>query len=161
MGEVIIHTDGACSPNPGRGGWAAILQFRKKGKIIAKREIFGGLPQSTNNRAEMTAVLKPLQILTRPSTIIVYTDSQYVANGIGRWVHGEPVNPHGWMVKWEKLGWRRKEGELLNTDLWKELFEIVHCHKSITMRYVRGHNGDVLNERCDTLAVEARLAITN
>lgn len=161
MGKVVIYTDGACEPNPGAGGWACILLFiDTKGTIIAERELSGGVPSTTNNRVEITAVLKGLQILTRPSIVAIYSDSKYVVDGIGSWLDGEPRSGHvGWMVGWQRKGWTRKDGELKNVDLWKTALAEVKRHRCVTMTWVKGHNGDYYNGRCDTLAVEARLSL--
>lgn len=152
--EVVIHTDGGCNPNPGIGGWGAIIQYIKADKIIEK-ELTGGDNDTTNNRMEMTAVMLSLRALKRPCHVVVYTDSKYVQQGIGSWKNGEPTIK-GWMVDWREKGWRRKEGELQNAKLWKELYDEVIRHKSVKMKHVRGHMGHELNERCDELATRAR-----
>lgn len=154
---VTIYTDGACEPNPGVGGWAAILFFGPPASPEAKKEISGSLPQTTNNIAEITAVIEGLKALKRPCYVRIYSDSQYVVNAIGTWASGHPCRPEGWLVSWEANGWRRKEGELKNATLWQELLALVRQHKSIEAIWLRGHNGDEHNERCDQLATEARL----
>lgn len=156
--EIVIYTDGACEPNPGSGGWAAILQYIKNNELHEK-EISNGVPNTTNNRMEMTAVLESLKILKRPYHVVVYTDSKYVQQGIGDWKNGEPGHNKGWMVGWKANGWERSTGPLINPDLWLLLYEEVKRHKSVKMKHVRGHNGNVYNERCDQLAVKARLTI--
>lgn len=156
--EVVIHTDGACEPNPGYGGWGAILQYSKNGEIF-EREIAGGALNTTNNRMELTAVLESLKALKRPCHVVVYTDSKYVQQGIGDWKEGNPGQLKGWMVGWKVYGWQRSTGPLLNPDIWIKLDEEVRRHKSLKMKHVKGHNGHPLNERCDILAVNARLTI--
>lgn len=155
--EVVIYTDGACEPNPGTGGWAAILQYRKAGKIY-QREITGGDPKTTNNRMEMIAVLESLRCLRRACEVVLYTDSKYVQNGVGDWKGGNPTRK-GWMVGWKSNGWRRRDGELVNPDLWQQLDQEVRRHKKIKIKHVRGHSGHEYNERCDELAVAARQQI--
>ncbi len=154
MDRVTIHTDGACSPNPGAGGWAAILLYKKNGK---KRElvITGGLAETTNNRMEMTAVLEALKRLNRPCEVTIYTDSKYVIGGLGTWRKGKPEKP-GWIINWQRKGWKRRDGPVLNRDLWEELYDEVIKHERINLKFVKGHDGDHYNERCDILAVEAR-----
>lgn len=156
--EIVIHTDGACEPNPGYGGWGAILQFINKGEIV-ERELTGGEENTTNNRMEMTAVLESLKALKRSCDVVVYTDSKYVQQGIGDWRNGKPGNLVGWMVGWKTRGWERNGGPLLNPDLWIKLYQEVQRHKSIKMKHIKGHNGHALNERCDILAVNARLKV--
>lgn len=159
--EVVIHTDGGCQPNPGVGGWAAILQYSKSGKIVQK-EITGSDNDTTNNRMEMTAVLNSLKAINRPCNIVIYTDSQYVKQGIGNWINGEPT-VKGWMVGWKEKGWQKRDGRLLNVDLWQALYREVMIHKSIKIRYIPSHSGHELNERCDQLAAEElqKLTINN
>lgn len=139
MKEVTIYTDGACSGNPGPGGWGALLIYGNK-----ERELFGHEPDTTNNRMEMMAVLKALQNLKEPCKVKIVTDSQYVLKGMTEWVEG-----------WQKRGWKNAEKKpVKNVDLWKELIAAAKPHK-ITWTWVRGHNGDVNNERVDALAVAA------
>jgi ribonuclease HI len=133
--EVTIYTDGACQPNPGPGGWAALL--RSGGK---EKEISGGEPQTTNNRMELTAALKALQALNRPAKINLYTDSEYLRRGITEWLPG-----------WQRRGWSRKTGQLANVDLWQALSEALKTHQ-VTWHWVRGHVGHLENERVDQLA---------
>ena len=135
---IIIYTDGACDPNPGAGGWATVLLH---GGLY--KELSGGERDTTNNRMEMTAAIEGLRALKRPSTVIVHTDSQYLKNGITTW-----------MPAWKRKNWRRSTGApVKNVDLWKRLDELAQTH-SVTWKWVRGHAGDVLNERCDQLASE-------
>lgn len=133
---VTIHTDGACSGNPGPGGWGAILQFNG-----TEKEIFGGEPLTTNNRMELMAAIMALESLKRPCPVILYTDSQYVRQGITEWIHG-----------WKKRQWRKADGKpVINADLWQRLETANKAHK-VDWRWVRGHAGDPMNERADGLA---------
>lgn len=159
MQNILIYTDGACEPNPGIGGWAAIIQFKLKNDRIYEKEIFGSNPYTTNNRMEITGVTEALKLITKPCRVTVFSDSKYVVNSIGWWADGEPCKNHGWIINWKKYGWRRKDGELQNIDLWKEVYDLVRLHKSLQMKWVRGHAGHDLNERCDRLAVQARKMI--
>lgn len=136
MSKVTIYTDGSCKGNPGPGGWGAAL--RCKGK---EKQIYGGLPMTTNNAMELMAVIKALQLLTRSSDVIVYSDSQYVLTGITDWIHG-----------WKRNGWKNsKKKPVINSDLWKELDAEVAKH-DIEWIWVRGHMGDEGNELADDLA---------
>lgn len=133
--KVTIHTDGACEGNPGPGGWAAVLEY---GDV--KKEISGGAIATTNNRMELTAALEALTRLKEPCTVDLFTDSEYVRNGITKWIHG-----------WKAKGWRK--GTIKNVDLWKAL-DTAAAHHKVAWHWVRGHAGHPLNERCDALAVE-------
>ena len=149
---ITIHTDGSCYPNPGPGGWAA---------IIDGKEIVGSEEFTTNNKMEIIAVLRSLQQIQEKSNIKIYSDSQYVVNSIGCWKDGEPTKK-GWMVSWKNKGWKRPaskydDGELKNADLWKEIDALVKLHESVELIWVRGHNDNELNEKCDKLALEARI----
>ena len=133
---IDIFTDGACRGNPGPGGWGAIL--RANGK---EKELWGGEAGTTNNRMEMTAVIRALEALKRPSRARVFTDSQYVQKGISEWVHG-----------WKRNGWRTADKKpVKNVDLWTRLDELAALH-DIEWRWVKGHAGHVENERADRLA---------
>ena len=133
---VEIFTDGACSGNPGPGGWGALLRYGRK-----ERELFGGEPASTNNRMELTAVIRALDTLTRPMTVHVHTDSTYVMQGITKWIHG-----------WKKNGWRTSSKEpVKNADLWQVLEVSVSRHE-VKWHWVKGHAGHEGNERADALA---------
>lgn len=137
--RVTIHTDGACSGNPGPGGWAAVLSWKDE-----TREISGGALLTTNNRMELQAVIEALQSLKRPCIVDLYTDSQYVRTGITEWINN-----------WKKNGWRSAAKKpVKNADLWQALDELAGKHK-ISWHWVRGHSGDELNERVDQLAVAA------
>ena len=142
--EVILFTDGACSGNPGPGGWAFILRHPKSGKEIERS---GGESETTNNRMEMTAVIEGLKALTRPTTVELVSDSKYVLQGLEEW-----------MPRWKQNGWKRKEGKTFkpvkNVELWQELDTLILKHQ-VKMTYVPGHAGHPENERCDQLAVEA------
>ena len=142
--EVQLFADGACSGNPGPGGWAFILRHVATGK---EKEAFGGERQTTNNRMELTAVIRGLESLTRPACVELVTDSTYVGKGVSEW-----------MPKWKQNGWRRREGnrwaEVKNEDLWRRRDELLQRHQ-VRFTHVRGHSGHVENERCDTLAVAA------
>ena len=142
-GRVTIHTDGACSGNPGPGGYGAILQWGEH-----TRELKGGEPHTTNNRMELMAAIVALEKLKRPCTVDIHTDSQYLRNGIMTWVNG-----------WKRNGWKTAEKKpVKNVDLWKRLDEALGHHK-VRWHWVRGHAGNVLNERADELAREAIVAV--
>ncbi len=142
--NVHLFTDGACSGNPGPGGWGFILRHLRTGKEMEKS---GGEPESTNNRMELTAVVEGLKILSRPCYVELFTDSVYVGKGMTEW-----------MKKWKSNGWKRREGKSLkpvkNEDLWRLLDEQMSRHR-IKYTRVAGHSGHEENERCDQLAVEA------
>ena len=134
--QVEIFTDGACSGNPGPGGWGAIL--RAGGK---ERELYGGEPQTTNNRMELTAVIRALEALKRPVRVCVWTDSQYVQKGISEWIGG-----------WKARGWKTAaKAPVKNVDLWQELDRLAALH-DVDWRWVKGHAGHPENERADALA---------
>jgi ribonuclease HI len=142
--HVQLYTDGACSGNPGPGGWAYILRDLQSKK---EKEASGAERETTNNRMELTAVIEGLAALTRPCQVALYSDSAYVLNGLKEW-----------MPNWKKNNWRRKQGskweEVKNADLWKRLDELQSTHK-ISFHHVKGHSGHPENERCDELAVAA------
>jgi len=142
--EVELYTDGACSGNPGPGGWAFILKHPASGKEV---EDFGGEPHTTNNRMELVAVVRGLERLKRPSAVELFTDSVYVGQGLSEW-----------LPKWKARGWKRKvKGKLepvKNEDLWRQLDELAGRHR-ITYTRVAGHSGHPENDRCDELAVAA------
>lgn len=133
---VAIYTDGACKGNPGPGGWGALLQSRGR-----EREIFGGESQTTNNRMELLAVIRALESLKRPAKVEVYTDSQYVKNGIETWIK-----------VWKRNGWKTSAGKpVKNADLWRELDHLAAAHQ-IAWHWVKGHAETVGNQRADELA---------
>ena len=137
-GKVVIHTDGACSGNPGPGGWGAVLRYN--GTV---KELKGGAPFTTNNQMELTAAIEALKALKRPCEIELHTDSTYVKDGLNKWIHG-----------WKKNGWRTAAKKpVKNVELWQALDEAVKRH-TITWRWVKGHAGDEMNERADQLANE-------
>lgn len=138
--QVTIYTDGGADPNPGTGGWAAILIDPVNNKT---RELSGGEPKSTNNRMELTAAIRGLEALKQPCKVRMITDSQYLRKGVTLWLKG-----------WIANGWKRKDGELLNVDLWRRLAELIREHK-IQWDWVKGHAGDRWNERADVLATAA------
>jgi ribonuclease HI len=134
--SVEIFTDGACSGNPGPGGWGAILRFKG-----VEKELHGGEPQTTNNRMEMMAVIAALGVLTRPCSVDVYTDSQYVQKGISEWLRG-----------WKARGWKTADRKpVKNEDLWRRLDEAAARH-TVRWHWVKGHAGHPENERADALA---------
>lgn len=134
--QVVIYTDGACSGNPGPGGWGALLTFGKH-----EKEIFGGAPHTTNNRMELTAAIKALEALKRPSPVTLYTDSQYLRQGITEWLAG-----------WKRNNWRTSTKKpVKNDDLWRELDHLSQIHQ-VDWRWVKGHAGHPENERVDALA---------
>ena len=136
--HVVIYTDGACAGNPGPGGWGAILIAGEH-----RKELQGGEAASTNNRMELTAAIAALQALKRPSHVDLHTDSEYVRNGITSWIHG-----------WKKRGWKTADRKpVKNVELWQKLDEARNRH-DVTWHWVRGHTGDVENERADELARE-------
>lgn len=136
--KVVIHTDGACSGNPGPGGWGAVLQFN--GHV---KELKGGAALTTNNQMELTAAIEALNALKRPCKVELHTDSQYVKNGLTGWIHG-----------WKKNGWRTAQKKpVKNAELWQALDDAVRRHR-IDWHWVKGHAGDEMNERADRLANE-------
>ena len=136
MSRVEIWTDGACSGNPGPGGWGAILKFGDKA-----REISGGEPHTTNNRMELCAAIAALEALTRPCAVDLHTDSQYLRQGITQWLKG-----------WKRNGWKTADRKpVKNDDLWRRLDEAAARHE-IEWRWVKGHAGEEMNERADELA---------
>ncbi len=147
--EVVLFTDGACSGNPGPGGWAFILRHTPSGSEV---EDSGSEGQTTNNQMELQAVIEGLQRLKRRSRVHVVSDSTYVLKGITEWIHN-----------WKRNGWRRKSGDgfksVKNADRWKKLDDLVGGH-DVTFEHIRGHSGHPENERCDELAVEAYRRLT-
>ena len=140
---VEIWTDGGCKPNPGPGGWGAILKYKG-----ALKELSGAEGETTNNRMELTAAVEALSALTRPCKVVLHTDSEYLKNGITRWHTG-----------WVRKNWRSSTGDpVKNMDLWKLILEAAKPH-SIEWLWVRGHSGNEMNERADVLATAAREAL--
>lgn len=142
---VEIFCDGACSGNPGPGGYGAILRYNGH-----EKEIRGGAPQTTNNRMELTAAMEALRLISRPCRITIVTDSQYLIKGMTEWIHG-----------WQKRGWQNSKKEpVLNRDLWEELLQLSSQH-IVNWQWIRGHAGHAENERCDALARQAIVEIKN
>lgn len=141
MKKVTLYTDGACSGNPGPGGYAAILIYNG-----IEKEVSGGEKNTTNNKMEMMAVIKGLEMLKEPCEVFVYSDSAYVVNSIEK----------GWIYSWKKNGWKKSDKkEVKNIELWERLLKLMEIHK-VTFLKVKGHADDELNNRCDRLAVSER-----
>lgn len=138
MKKVEIYTDGACSGNPGKGGWGAILVYQGK-----EKEMSGYENPTTNNRMELTAVIEALNTLKEPCEVFLTTDSKYVCDSVTK----------GWVYSWQKNGWKKADKKpALNVDLWKKLLPLLQRHQ-VTWNWVKGHAGHPYNERCDALAV--------
>lgn len=136
--KVNIYTDGACSGNPGPGGWGAVLVYGQH-----EKELSGGDANTTNNRMELSAVIEALMLLKEPCSVTLTTDSKYVADSISK----------GWALSWKRRGWKKSSGEpALNTDLWEQLLNLLETH-TVEVVWVKGHAGHPYNERCDRLAV--------
>lgn len=136
---VRLYTDGACSVNPGPGGWCAILKYNEHEKVLS-----GGEANTTNNRMELTAVIEGLKALKRSCEVEVYTDSKYVADAVTK----------GWALSWKRKGWKRSgNSPALNPDLWEALLAEIEKHK-VKFIWIKGHDGHPENERCDKIAVE-------
>ena len=137
--KVDIYTDGACSGNPGPGGWGAILKCTG-----VEKELCGGEPDTTNNRMELMAVISAFEALKRPCKVTLHSDSKYIIDAIEQ----------GWAVKWRENGWmRNKREKALNPDLWERLLDLLETHE-VDFEWIKGHNGHSENERCDKMAVE-------
>ena len=136
MKNITLYTDGACSGNPGKGGWGAILMYND-----AKKEISGGESKTTNNRMELTAVIKGLEALKEECNVDIYSDSAYVVNAFLQ----------DWITNWQNNGWKSKKGMVLNIDLWQRLIELTKKH-NVTWHKVKGHADNEFNNRCDALA---------
>lgn len=138
MKKIEIFTDGACSGNPGPGGWGAVLRYNG-----VEKELSGGEKETTNNRMELTAVIAALKALKEPCEVVLTTDSKYVCDSV--------IN--GWVYSWQKNNWRKSDKKpALNVDLWEQLLALLEKHK-VTFNWVKGHAGHPENERCDKLAV--------
>ncbi|MCB0115820.1 MAG: ribonuclease HI [Caldilineaceae bacterium] len=145
LSPVTIYTDGACLGNPGPGGWAAILRYGEH-----EKELSGRFRDTTNNRMELRAAVEALNALKRPCQVELFTDSNYLRNGITKWVHG-----------WQRNGWRTASKQpVKNQDLWKALITAVDRHK-VNWQWTKGHAGDELNERADSLATDAARQVTD
>lgn len=139
--ELIAYTDGACSGNPGPGGWGVLLLARDGQNTLKRRELNGGAAETTNNRMELTAAIEALNALTKPSNLTIVTDSSYVKDGITKWMHG-----------WKRNGWRTAaKKEVKNVDLWQQLDEAQARH-TVAWEWVKGHAGHEENEQADQLA---------
>ena len=138
--DVIIYTDGACSGNPGKGGWAAILIYKGN-----KKEIFGAEPDTTNNRMELTGPIEALKLLKRPCNVQIYSDSAYLVNAFAQ----------GWIYNWNKNNWKTADKkDVKNRDLWEQIYSFTKIH-NIEWIKVKGHSDNEFNNRCDQLAVNA------
>ncbi|ATX66482.1 ribonuclease HI [Roseinatronobacter bogoriensis] len=141
MPDLVAYTDGACSGNPGPGGWGVLMRAMRGTEIIKERELSGGEHETTNNRMELMAAISALEVLDRPSEITIVTDSAYVKNGVTGWIHG-----------WKRNGWRTSNKKpVKNVELWQRLDEAQARHK-VTWEWVKGHAGHPENERADELA---------
>lgn len=139
MKKVSIYTDGACSGNPGKGGWGAVLVYNG-----TEKEMSGFEAETTNNRMELTAVIRALAALREPCLVTLTTDSKYVCDAVTK----------GWVYGWQRKGWRKADGKpALNVDLWQQLLPLLQTH-TVTFNWVKGHAGHPYNERCDVLAVQ-------
>ncbi len=139
MKTVDIYSDGACSGNPGPGGWGAILRYGKY-----EREMSGGEKQTTNNRMELLAIISALRALNEPCKVFIHSDSKYVIDAVVQ----------GWAKKWKANGWmRNKKDKALNVDLWEQLLELLEKHE-VEFEWIKGHSGHPENEKCDQLAVQ-------
>ena len=136
--KVAIYTDGACSGNPGPGGWGAVLIYGEH-----EKQLSGGEPDTTNNRMELTAVIEALSLLKRPCEVTLTTDSRYVVDSVTK----------GWVYGWQKRGWKKSDGKpAINVDLWQKLLPLLEMHE-VTFVWIKGHAGHKYNEICDRLAV--------
>ena len=142
MKQVKIYTDGACSGNPGKGGWGAVLIYGKY-----EKQMSGGEKETTNNRMELTAVIEALSALKEPCEVILTTDSEYICNAINK----------GWLDSWQRNNWKKADKKpVLNVDLWQKLLPLLERHK-VEFVWVKGHDGNHYNEICDKLAVNEYL----
>ena len=143
MVELIAHTDGACSGNPGPGGWGVLLEARQDGVVVKERALSGGEAETTNNRMELMAAIQALEVLERPAAITIVTDSAYVKNGVTGWIHG-----------WKKNGWKTAAKKpVKNAELWQRL-DAARARHDVTWKWIKGHAGHAENERADELARE-------
>ncbi|MEQ3643205.1 MULTISPECIES: ribonuclease HI [Paracoccus] len=141
MAELFAWTDGACSGNPGPGGWGVLMRALDGANVVKQRELQGGEAATTNNRMELMAAISALEALTRPSTIVIVTDSNYVKNGVTQWIHG-----------WKRNGWKTADKKpVKNVELWQRLDAAQATH-SVEWRWIKGHAGHAENERADELA---------
>ena len=141
MSELFAWTDGACSGNPGPGGWGVLLRAMDGDRVAKERELSGGEADTTNNRMELMAAISALETLTRPTALTITTDSAYVKNGVTEWIHG-----------WKRNGWKTADRKpVKNVDLWERLEAAIERH-DLRWHWVKGHAGDPMNERADELA---------
>ena len=141
MADLYAWTDGACSGNPGPGGWGVLIRAMEGGSVVKQRELSGGEADTTNNRMELLAAINALEVLSRPSTLTLTTDSAYVKNGVESWIHG-----------WKRNGWRTADRKpVKNIDLWQRLDAAQARHK-VVWKWIKGHAGHPENERADELA---------
>ncbi len=141
MTDLIAFTDGACSGNPGPGGWGVLMQARDGVTVVKERELQGGEAQTTNNRMELMAAISALEALSRPTELTIVTDSAYVKNGITEWIHG-----------WKRKGWRASGGSpVKNVELWQRL-DAAQARHTVMWKWIKGHAGHAENERADALA---------
>jgi len=141
MAELFAYSDGACSGNPGPGGWGVLLRAMEGETVLKERELSGGEADTTNNRMELMAAISALEVLDKPSTITIVTDSAYVKNGVSGWIFG-----------WKKNGWRTADKkDVKNVDLWKRL-DAAQARHQVTWEWIKGHAGHAENERADALA---------
>ncbi|WP_103332407.1 ribonuclease HI [Pseudotabrizicola formosa] len=141
MPQVYAYTDGACSGNPGPGGWGVLMIARDGATVLKERELQGGEADTTNNRMELMAAISALEALSRPSDLIIVTDSAYVKNGVTTWIHS-----------WKRRGWKTADNKpVKNIELWQRLEAAQERHK-VEWRWIKGHAGHVENERADALA---------
>ncbi len=146
MKKVEIYTDGACRGNPGPGGWGAILRYKGREKSVS-----GGENPTTNNRMELTAVIRGLKALKKPCRVTVVSDSKYVCDAINR----------QWLFAWSNHNWKKADNKpVLNRDLWEELLTLLHIH-TVSFEWIKGHNGHPENERCDKIAVNEYQKLIN
>ncbi|QIE46947.1 ribonuclease HI [Pseudohalocynthiibacter aestuariivivens] len=141
MVKLIAYTDGACSGNPGPGGWGVLMRAMQGDAVVKERELSGGAPDTTNNQMELMAAISALEVLERASTLTIVTDSQYVKNGVTGWIHG-----------WKRNGWRTAAKKpVKNAELWQRL-DAAQARHDVTWEWVKGHAGHPENERADELA---------
>jgi ribonuclease HI len=144
MKKITIYTDGACSGNPGPGGYGAVLLYKHGGRTYRK-ELYGGFRRTTNNRMEIISVIAGLEALKEPCDVMLFSDSRYVVDAIAK----------NWLKRWRENGWKRnKKDPALNADLWEHLWNLLQKH-TVQFNWVKGHDGNTENERCDALARQA------
>ena len=141
MVDLVAHTDGACSGNPGPGGWGVLLEAKQDGAVVKTRELSGGEAETTNNRMELMAAIQALEVLERPAAITIVTDSAYVKNGVTGWIHG-----------WKRNGWKTASKKpVKNAELWQRL-DAARARHDVRWEWIKGHAGHPENERADELA---------